>query len=326
MMIPFTREGTSEKESAFFFHVVIGTHVIGEFKSVSGFGRRVNTIDLLEGGRNHGPRVRWAPHGGHLPCTLTSGSTSSGSMFEWIASVDAGRDFRRVVTIVQLTRARVPLRFFLLFGAFPESWSGPNLDADASGNDEESVVLKYDSMTVVTDPAILVMDVIPTARPDVAEKPIVKPLVQTQDGDDTVLNYERGRRSVKPGRRSNDPEEGKGSKGVGRKLNNITLEQGGEGSTELNNQDGLTNGKAARLVRKFGAAKRKPKDPRGLYTQKGIHSSPVKHKALNFKFKRKTDWKVVTLSNNYFVPHTPIAPVVLSNGVFLPSTWSSNDE
>ena len=326
MMVPFTREGTSEKESAFFFHVVIGTHVIGEFKSVSGFGRRVNTIDLLEGGRNHGPRVRWAPHGGHSPCTLTSGSTSSGSMFEWIASVDAGRDFRRVVTIVQLTRARVPLRFFLLFGAFPESWSGPNLDADASGNDEESVVLKYDSMTVVTDPAVLVMDVIPTARPtefdtapegsnlkesDGTFRFMTKPDLLEYGKDEAVLKLQKNIRFAG---------------GKVQKLNHITIEQGGEGSTELNNQDGLTNGKAARLVRKFGAAKRKPKDPRGLYTQKGIHSSPVKHKALNFKFKRKTDWKLVTLSNNYFVPHTPIAPVVLSNGVFLPSTWSSNDE
>jgi phage tail-like protein len=327
MMVPFTREGTSEKEGAFFFHVVIGTNVLGEFKAVSGFGRSVNTAEILEGGRNHGPRTKWSPHGRHPDCTLISGSTSTGSMFDWIASVDAGRDFRRVVTIVQLTRSRVPLRFFLLFGAFPVAWSGPSLDADASGNDEESVTLNYDSITVVTDPAVMVMDVIPTTKADAADQPDLKDLILVRDAVAVKLHYERGKGSPNKGKHKIEKEKGIVSGVGGRKLNYVTDQQAGTGTTKLNNdKDAPRLGQKQRLTRYTKAPARKSKAPRGLYSQTGIHSSPKKHKRINFKYQRRVDWKAISLSNGNFVPNTPIVPVVLSNGVFLSSLWSHDDE
>jgi phage tail-like protein len=72
------------------------------------------------------------------------------TLWDWMQEVDmeAGEDYRRDVFILQLNRGKIPLRMFMLRGAFPVRWTNANLDAGSSAAAVEELELTYQDLEV----------------------------------------------------------------------------------------------------------------------------------------------------------------------------------
>lgn len=139
------------------FHVTIGLDMVGSFQAVENITQEVQVETWHEGGRNHSPHVLFGKRRyGQL--SLRWGIGVSPLLFNWIEAVNVGRHFRRYVMIFHLTRAYIPLRVYLLKGAFPVSWKGGNLEAGDSTVETEEIVLAYDDLVLLVNRAANVVD------------------------------------------------------------------------------------------------------------------------------------------------------------------------
>lgn len=148
------REGQRPIDIAFLFRVVSGAGAFGDFQGVEGLGRNIDAYEYAEGGKNDGQHVLAGPVKlGRV--TLKWGMMERSALYDWCASVELGKSFRQDLLIMQLTRSGVPLRIYVLTGAWPVSWRGADLDANQSQIPVEQVELAFSSLELVVVPDAL---------------------------------------------------------------------------------------------------------------------------------------------------------------------------
>ncbi len=146
-----------EAPSTSYFHVLIGTQPLGDYRSVTGFGHTNEVESYREGGRNWAPHQLWAGSGTST-CKIQAGYSFVPTLYDWVKAVEAGSTFRRHVTIIQLRGDMVPIKAYMLWNAWPVRWSGAELNADASMVDTEDIELAYDAVFMVPLPMLPVME------------------------------------------------------------------------------------------------------------------------------------------------------------------------
>lgn len=145
--------GRKFPEISFNFIVLAGLDFLGEFKTVSGVNYTHNPLQLSEGGRNHSPHLLpYDKPSSRGELTLTWGAISATSLYTWAESVEMGKEFRREVYVVQLSRDGWPTRIMRFGGVWPKKWEGASLDTDSSSWAVQSLTLVYDRFTMVTIP------------------------------------------------------------------------------------------------------------------------------------------------------------------------------
>lgn len=145
--------GRKFPEVSFNFIVLAGLDFLGEFKTVSGANYTHNPLELHEGGRNHSPHLLpYDKPSSRGELTLTWGAVSATSLYTWAESVEMGKEFRREVYVVQLSRDGWPTRIMRFGGVWPKKWEGASLDTDSSSWAVQSLTLVYDRFTMVTIP------------------------------------------------------------------------------------------------------------------------------------------------------------------------------
>jgi phage tail-like protein len=122
---------------AFNFLVRLGDgaedQVAGGFSDVSGLGNEVQYAEYRNGNdpQNHVRKI--ATTNTTQGVVLRRGLIGDRRLFDWLKSTREGRPDRRMVTIVLLDEARVPVCEFVLHEAQPTKWVGPTLAAKSGG-------------------------------------------------------------------------------------------------------------------------------------------------------------------------------------------------
>ena len=148
------RDGQRPIDIAFLFRVVSGAGAFGDFQAVLGLGQSIDAYEYQEGGKNDGQHVLPGPVKlGRI--TLKWGMMDRSALYDWCASVQLGKSFRQDLLIMQLTRAGVPLRIYVITGDWPVEWTGAELDANQSTVPIEEIQLAYSSLELVVVPDVL---------------------------------------------------------------------------------------------------------------------------------------------------------------------------
>jgi phage tail-like protein len=113
-------EGVTEDEKS----------LVGGFSSVSGGGVKIEKRDITHG--NDARREFTAGPVEYENIVLSRGVTRNTDLIDWINDVVAGKVERRSGSIILLDNEGTEVRRWNFFGAFPVSWSGPELSADGS--------------------------------------------------------------------------------------------------------------------------------------------------------------------------------------------------
>lgn len=137
--------GLAEADITYNFMVLVDFQPIGEFQAIDGITRAVETEAIPEGGRNYGPHIK-IKQGAEMSVVLKWGMTDRGFMWKWMDAVQVGKEFRQEVLIVQFNRMMVPVRRFVLMGAFPRRVSSAALDSSGSTMAVDEVELVYDQL------------------------------------------------------------------------------------------------------------------------------------------------------------------------------------
>lgn len=132
-----------DHDVGFQFMVMIGFGAMGEFQSVDGLQRQVDTETLQEGGRSGGPHVV-VKHGKEGTLTLKFGMMDRSGLWDWMEAVKVGYEFRRDVTVVQFNRAYSPVRIWQLTNCFPRRIKSGALDAMSSNMPVDEIELVYE--------------------------------------------------------------------------------------------------------------------------------------------------------------------------------------
>jgi phage tail-like protein len=104
-------------------------------------------------GRNHSPV--YLPNSGpneHGKLELSWGVVYFDSMYSWMNSVKIGWEFRRPITIIQLSRDGWPTRLMMARNAWPIEWQSSELNTDGSKWALQKLVVVYDSFNMVSIP------------------------------------------------------------------------------------------------------------------------------------------------------------------------------
>lgn len=133
------------------FHVIIGLDPLGNFSAVENIAYDNDPFEYAELGRNHAPhRLPWAPTGKPGDITLRWGMVVRTKMYDWMNDVKVGKDFRRSIYIIQLSRRRVPIRVYHLTGCFPLAWRGSDLSTEKSAEAAtEELRIAYDQIDLL---------------------------------------------------------------------------------------------------------------------------------------------------------------------------------
>lgn len=124
------------------FKVEIDSLIVAGFSEVSGLQQELNTEDYEEGGVNH--FTHKLPSRANQPTvTLRRGLTDSTDLWGWIRNAVDGRIERKQVRIVLLDDVGAEVWGWELRGAFPVSWSGPDLQADQGAVAMEELELAH---------------------------------------------------------------------------------------------------------------------------------------------------------------------------------------
>jgi phage tail-like protein len=108
--------------------------VLGGFAEVVGLGVDIEYVEYRNGNERRG-RVRKLPGLHHVSdVVLKRGVIGSTALFEWITNVSQGASDRRNVIITLLDEQRSPVMTWRLLDAQPKKWTGPALNAKASGD------------------------------------------------------------------------------------------------------------------------------------------------------------------------------------------------
>lgn len=148
------RDGQRPVDIAFLFRVVGASGLFGDFQAVEGLSRGVEAYEYPEGGKNDGQHVLPGPVKlGRV--TLKWGMMDRSALYDWCAAVEVGASFRQDLIVMQLTRAGVPLRVYVLTGAWPVEWRGASLDATQSQVPVEEVQLACSGLEMLVVPDVL---------------------------------------------------------------------------------------------------------------------------------------------------------------------------
>ncbi len=142
---------TRDHDVGYQFLVMIGFAVLGEFLSVDGISREVETEAIHEGGRSHGPHVR-IKHGKEGTLTLKFGMMDRSALWDWMEMVRVGVDFRREVQVVQFNRAFKPVRTYTLMDAFPRRVKAGGLDAGSTNLPVDEIEIVFDRLVPIIIP------------------------------------------------------------------------------------------------------------------------------------------------------------------------------
>lgn len=135
----------------------------GDFFGIEGISREVEAYSYKELGQNlnvHELRGQGTfPH-----VTLKWGLMNRDSMFNWIDEINPSGDaslslaafgstgFRKDVTVIQMTRGKIPLRIYVFSGAWPVRWQGADLSGMDSVVQVESLELAFQRLKLLVLP------------------------------------------------------------------------------------------------------------------------------------------------------------------------------
>ncbi len=138
-------------QSSHMFHVIVGLDPLGNFSAVENVAYENEPFEYAELGRNHAPiRLPWNPVGKPGDITLRWGMVVRSKMYSWMNDVKVGRDYRKSLYIIQLSRKRIPLRIYHLTGCFPTSWKSADFNTEQSaGVGTEELVIAYDQIDLL---------------------------------------------------------------------------------------------------------------------------------------------------------------------------------
>jgi len=133
------------------FLVMIGFSVVGEFVSVDGITREIETETIPEGGRTYAPHVR-IKQGKEGTLTLKFGMMDRSFLWDWIEMVQVGYDFRLEVQVIQFNRNFKPVRTYALMDAFPRRVKAASLDAASTALAVDEIEMVYDRLVPIIVP------------------------------------------------------------------------------------------------------------------------------------------------------------------------------
>lgn len=136
-----------DADITFNFSVLIGGLPWGDFYSVETFQRQIEVQTYKELGKNDALH-EFVGQGSYGHAVLKWGLMNRSSLWDWVKLVEAGKDFRKDVLILQMTRGKIPVRTYNLRGAWPVRWGGANLDAGSSTTAVEELELSYRKLEV----------------------------------------------------------------------------------------------------------------------------------------------------------------------------------
>lgn len=128
------------------FQVEIAGLTVGAFRSISGLNQRTDLMDARRAGDRH-PRLvpgrtRWSP------LVLERGLAADRTLWEWRQRVVDGEDDRRDCAVVVLAPDGSEALRYNLFEAWPLSWEGPQLSAQAPDTAIERIELAVEHVTL----------------------------------------------------------------------------------------------------------------------------------------------------------------------------------
>lgn len=132
----------------YMFSVLVKGIPVGEFHSIEGLSRSVDTEPYYEGGRNDTP-LNLIKQGKYGDLTLKWGLVQRGWMYNWMSDVKPGKRFRKDILILMQDRMLLPTRGYLIIGAYPVEWTAPTMDAQNSNVPTETLKLKFHSLSMV---------------------------------------------------------------------------------------------------------------------------------------------------------------------------------
>lgn len=147
-----------EPEVPFHFLVTVDNFFFGDFKAVGDVNTTVEPYEYHEGGNNN--TMLYLPFKGpkkHGQVKLEWGSPVWTVLYDWMSSVEVGGAYRKEVFVYQLGREGVPSRIYRFARAWPVSWTRGGLDTSKNEWQMESINLVYESFTMVTTRAQLLM-------------------------------------------------------------------------------------------------------------------------------------------------------------------------
>ncbi len=115
------------------------------FRHVSGIGTSVDVVEYRNG-NDRSDSVRKLPGlRRYSTLVLKRGVTGDLRLWEWISRTPPDA---RTVTITLVDETRAPVLRYVLSGAFPTRYEGPELDAQASDVAVETLELTYEGLRV----------------------------------------------------------------------------------------------------------------------------------------------------------------------------------
>lgn len=138
------------------FIVLLGTAPFGDFKEVSDFGYEVDPYKYKEGGRNTSQRMlAFDEPGKYKTLKLKWGTVRWNALYDWMNVVQVGGQFRRSVTLMQLSRNGNSIsRVVILSDAWPVSWTGTPMDSHSNEVGLEELELAYEKMAIALPAAL----------------------------------------------------------------------------------------------------------------------------------------------------------------------------
>lgn len=137
-------------EIAYNFIVSVGADIMGDFQSVEGIGYRIEPFSYNEGGRNHSPHMMpFRSPGEPQVATLRWGTVVWSTLYDWIKAVEVGKNYRRSVWVIQLSREGWPSRITRLGSAWPVEWSAARLSTQSSEWALEELKIAYEEINMV---------------------------------------------------------------------------------------------------------------------------------------------------------------------------------
>ncbi|MEP6636616.1 MAG: phage tail protein [Acidobacteriota bacterium] len=117
---------------------IVGIPIAG-FSEVSGLDSEVDVIEYREGGDAIVRKLPGLAKVGNI--TLKRGVTDSLELYQWHRSIVRGQIDRRDGAIILLDDAKKPVTRWKFFGAFPQKYEGPYLNAKGNDVAIETLVL-----------------------------------------------------------------------------------------------------------------------------------------------------------------------------------------
>ncbi len=136
-----------DPDITFNFNVLVGGVPLGDFVAVETIVKNVEAHSYKELGKNDSPH-ELIGQGSNGRVVLKWGLMNRSSLWDWMNEVKVGKDFRRDVLVMQMTRGKIPVRTYNFRGAFPVRWTGAPLDAGSSTPAIEELELSYKSIEV----------------------------------------------------------------------------------------------------------------------------------------------------------------------------------